>query len=69
MTSATAIIRRIGQAAASRRGLRLTPEQADLLRAVLELSGAHAQAHALDADAALADSPNQISPQDTEAAQ
>ena len=51
MTSATAIIRRINRAAAAGRGLRFTPEKADLLRAVLELSEAHAQAHALDADA------------------
>ena len=43
MTSATAIIRRINRAAAAGRGLRFTPEEADLLRAVLELSEAHAQ--------------------------
>ena len=51
MISATALIRRIDQAAAAGRGLRFTPEEADLLRAVLELSEAHAQAHALDAEA------------------
>ena len=49
MISATALIRRIDQAAAAGRGLRFTPEEADLLRAVLELSEAHAQV--LDAEA------------------
>ena len=55
MTSATALIRRINRAAAAGRGLRFTPEEADLLRGVLELSEADAQAHALDADGELLD--------------
>ena len=66
MTSATALIRRINRAAAAGRGLRLTPEEADLLRAVLELSEAHAQAHALDADAETLDDEAHASTQDAE---
>lgn len=52
MTSATALIRPIRRAAAAGQDLRFTPDEADLLRAVLELSeaDAHAQAHALDED-------------------
>ena len=66
MTTATAHIRRINRAAARGRGLRITPEQTDLLRAVLELSEADAQAHALDADANLLDHRAHPSTQDTE---
>ena len=55
MTSATALIRRINRAEAAGRGLRFTPDEADLLCAVLELSEAHTQAHALDADAQVLD--------------
>lgn len=51
MTSAAALIRRIDSAAAAGRGLRLAPGETDLLRAILELSEAHLQADALDADA------------------
>lgn len=51
MTSASTLIRRIERAAAAGRGLRFTPDEADLLRAVLELSEANAQAQALDQDA------------------
>ena len=40
MPSATALIRRIIRAAAAGRGLQFTAEEADLLRAVLELSEA-----------------------------
>ena len=43
MTSPTAHIRRINRAAAGARGLRFTPKQADVLRAVLELSQADAE--------------------------
>ena len=66
MNSATALIHRINQAAAAGRGLRFTPEEADLLRAILELSEAHAQAHALDADARLLEDQAHASTQDTE---
>lgn len=69
MTSALALLRRIDRAAASGRGLRLAPEEADLLRAVLELSEAHAQARALDAHEALPDDPDRSSGEDTETAQ
>lgn len=55
MTSATALMRRIERAASAGRGLRFTPDEADMLRAVLELSEADAQAHALDTDAGLLD--------------
>ena len=67
MISATALIRRINRAAAAGRGLRFTPEEADLLRAVLELS--EAQAHALDADARLLDDQAHASTQDTKPGQ
>ena len=69
MISATALIRRINRAAAAGRGLGFTPEEADLLRAVLELSEAHAQAHALDADARLLDDQAHASTQDTKPGQ
>ena len=69
MISATALIRRINRAAAAGRGLQFTPEEADLLRAVLELSEAHTQAHALDADARLPDDEAHPSTQDTEPGQ
>ena len=69
MTSATAIIRRINRAAAAGRGLRFTPEEADLLRAVLELSEADAQAHALDADAQVLDHEAHASTQPSEPGQ
>ena len=69
MTSATTLIRRINRAAAAGQGLRFAPEKADLLRAVLELSEAHAQAHALDADARLLDDEAHASTQDTEPTQ
>jgi len=67
MTSATALIRRIRRASAAGRGLRFAPDEADLLRAVLELSGADAQAHALDEDELL-DRTARTGMQDTEAA-
>ena len=67
MISATALIRRMNRAAAAGRGLRFTPEETDLLRAVLELSQAHA--HALDADGRLLDDEAHASTQDTEPAQ
>ena len=51
MTFATALLRRIELAASAGRGVRLTPGETDTLRAILELSEAHAQAHALDEDA------------------
>ena len=69
MISATALIRRINRAAADGRGLRFTPEEADLLRAVLELSEAHAQAHALDGDARLLDHEAHTSTQNAEPGQ
>ncbi len=51
MTGAATLLQRINRAARTGRGLRLTPDETDTLRAVLELSEAHAQAHALDDDA------------------
>ena len=51
MASALAILRRIDSNAQRGRGLRLSPEETDLLRTVLELSESHTQAQALDADA------------------
>lgn len=51
MTSALALLQRIERNARAGRGLRLCPEETDLLRAVLELSEASVQAQALDADA------------------
>ena len=69
MTSAVALSRRIERAANSGRSLRLTPGEADLLRAVHELSEAHVQAHALDADAGVNQEPDQSSIQDSEAGQ
>ena len=51
MTFATTLLRRIEIAASAGRGVRLTPDETDTLRAILELSEAHSQAHALDKDA------------------
>ena len=51
MTGAASLLQRINRAAGAGRGLRLTPDETDTLRAVLELSETHAQAHALDDDA------------------
>ena len=53
MDNALALLRRIDSNARRRRGLRLSPEETDLLRTVLELSERHAQAQTLDADAEL----------------
>lgn len=66
MTSATALISRINRAAGAGRGVRFTPDEADRLRAVLELSEAYAQAHALDTDAGLLDDAGDASIPNTE---
>ena len=50
MTLTTALLRRIKIAASAGRGVRLTPDETDALRCVLELSEAHTQAQALDDD-------------------
>ena len=51
MTRAASLLQRINRAAGAGPGLRLTPDETDTRRAVLELSEAHAQAHAVDDDA------------------
>ena len=50
MTTALALLQRMERNARVGRGLRLSPEEIDLLRAIIELSEAHAQAHAVDQD-------------------
>lgn len=50
MTTALALLRRIERNARNGRGVRLSSEETDLLRAVLELSESHSQAEALDGD-------------------
>ena len=50
MISAFALLQGIEHNARTGRGLRLTPEETDHLRAVLELCEAHSHAQALDGD-------------------
>ena len=69
MTSAMALLKRINRNASAGRGLRLTLEETDILRAVLELSEACGQAHALDRDAGQLAEQDQGSTLDAEPAQ